>query len=155
MLFVARLAQRRSPASAALLFLLLVDEIEGLIYLAVGVVLKRADLFLAVQDIVFPAIVIVAGAVAFARNYRRRKAERLASVEPVDVSVLSERIGSHIPVTSVPQPIPAMSVRSQWATTQSMTGQRPSGVNVAAPHTASQNLTESEYRASIAALHTR
>src|SRR5438874_2315050 len=94
MLFIAKLAQRRSPASAALLFLLLVDEIEGLIFLAVDVLLKRPDLFLQLQDVLFPSIVVLSGAVALIRNWRRKRAEVQASVESVDPSVLAERIGA-------------------------------------------------------------
>ena len=164
MLFVAKLAQQRSPAAAALLFLLLVDEIEGLIFLAVGVLMKRVDLFLEVQNVLFPAIVVLCGAVAIIRNVRRRQAERIVAVEPVDVAALAERIGSHsgpAPGAYTPAPPP---VRSQWVATASVTGPRPEGVDVAvrpaamsasAPYTGLQRPVESEYRASIAALHGR
>jgi hypothetical protein len=40
--FLGDLARQRSLASAALLFLVLVDEIEGLAFLAVGVLLQRS-----------------------------------------------------------------------------------------------------------------
>lgn len=164
MLFVAKLAQQRSPAAAALLFLLLVDEIEGLIFLAVGVLMKRVDLFLEVQDVLFPSIVVLCGAVAIIRNVRRRRAERVVVVEPVDVTSLAQRIGSHSgpdPIVYTPAP---QVVRSQWVATTSVTGQRPAGFDVAvkpaalsssAPYTGVQRPVESEYRASIAALHAR
>src|SRR5438874_12211087 len=94
MLFIAKLAQRRSPASAALLFLLLIDEIEGLIFLAVGVLLKRPDLFLQLQDVLFPSIVLLSGAVALLRKWRRKRPELLASVATIHPTVLTERDGS-------------------------------------------------------------
>ena len=91
--FLADLARRRSLASAALLFLLLVDEIEGLVFVAVGVLLGRIDLFLSVQDTLFPAIVIVSGVASLARNWRRAERVELPPVEVVELAVLTERIG--------------------------------------------------------------
>ena len=51
MAFLGDLARKRSLASAAFLFLLLVDEIEGLAYMAVAVVLGQPDLFLSMQQV--------------------------------------------------------------------------------------------------------
>ena len=93
--FLADLARQRSLASAALLFLMLIDEIEGLVFVALGVVMHRIDLFLGVQDVLFPTIVIVAGVVSLARNWRRRApAEPLPAPETLELAVLSQRIGS-------------------------------------------------------------
>lgn len=86
---------QRSLASAALLFLMLVDEIEGIAFVAVGVVLHRLDLFLAMQDAVFPAVVAVAATVSLARNWRRRTPlESLPEPELLERSALAERIGA-------------------------------------------------------------
>ena len=160
MLFIAKLAQRRSPASAALLFLLLIDEIEGLIFLAVGVLLKRPDLFLQLQDVLFPSIVLLSGAVALIRNWRRKRAEVLASVETVDPSVLAERIGAPREPTPAVGPIPSV----QAAIAQPMfkvhvssgAMSQPIPLRLAAPQQMSAaSAAESEYRRSIAALHAR
>lgn len=72
---------------------MLVDEIEGLVFLAVGVLLHRVDLFLSAQDTFFPAIVIVSGVVSLARNWRRAEKVALPPVEAVELAVLTERIG--------------------------------------------------------------
>ncbi len=93
--FLADLARQRSLASAALLFLMLVDEMEGLVFVALGVVLHRVDLFLAVQDVLFPAVVVIACVVSLARNWRRRAPEEpLPAPEPLELAVLAERIGA-------------------------------------------------------------
>lgn len=93
--FLCGLARQRSLASAALLFLLLVDEMEGLAFVAVGVVLHRVDLFLAMQDALFPAVVAVAGVASIARNWQRRPAPVvLPEPELVELAVLAERIGA-------------------------------------------------------------
>ena len=95
MLFLADLARQRSLASAALLFLLLVDEIEGLVFVAVGVVAGRGDLFLASQDVVFPMSVAVAGAVSLIRNWRRPEPRPEAPApEPLELAALATRIGA-------------------------------------------------------------
>lgn len=87
--------RQRSLASAALLFLLLVDEIEGLAFVAVAVLLRRVDLFLAMQDAVFPAVVIVAGVVSLACNWHRRPPEVvLPAPEPLELAALAQRIGA-------------------------------------------------------------
>lgn len=95
MAFLGDLARQRSLASAALLFLVLVDEIEGLVFVAVGVLLHRADLFIAMQDALFPAVVLVAGAVSLVRNWRRRAPQApLPAPEPLELAVLAQRIGA-------------------------------------------------------------
>ncbi|HYK97283.1 MAG TPA: hypothetical protein VEU77_02710 [Candidatus Acidoferrales bacterium] len=91
--FLADLARKRSLASAALLFLMLVDEIEGMVFVAVGVLMHRVDLFLAAQDTLFPAIVILSGVVSLARNWRRAERAELPPVETVELAVLTQRIG--------------------------------------------------------------
>jgi len=92
--YLLGLARQRSLPAAALLFLLLVDEIEGLIFAVVGVVLHRVDLFLAAQDTLFPAVVLIAAVAALARNWRRpAKPSPLPAVEPLDLGVLAQRIG--------------------------------------------------------------
>ena len=93
--FLADLARKRSLASAALLFLMLVDEIEGLVFIALGVVLGRIDLFLSIQEVLFPAVVAVSGVVALARNWTRRApVEEAPPLETLELAVLTERIGA-------------------------------------------------------------
>jgi len=100
MMFIGALVRQRSLASAALLFLLLVDEVEGLIFLAVGVLGHRTDLFLDAQDALFPAVVIVAGVVSLVRNWRRRTEQKAVEpMEMLDTAVLASRIGGIRPVT--------------------------------------------------------
>lgn len=95
MAFLGDLARQRSLASAALLLLMLVDEIEGLAFVALGVVAHRPDLFVAAQDVLFPASVCVAMAVSLARNWRRRRATApVVELEPVALDVLAQRIGA-------------------------------------------------------------
>ena len=94
MTFIGALARQRSLASAALLFLVLVDEIEGLVFLAVGVFGQRTDLFLAAQDVLFPMVVMVAGVVSLAWNWRRRaEPASLQPIEMLDNVALASRIG--------------------------------------------------------------
>ena len=98
-MFIGALARQRSLASAALLFLLLVDEIEGLIFLAVGVLARRTDLFLSAQDVLFPAVVILAGVVSLVRNWRRRTEQKAVEpMEMLDTAALASRIGGIRPV---------------------------------------------------------
>lgn len=94
-MFIGALARRRSVASAALLFLLLVDEIEGMCFTAVAVVLGRPDLFMAMQDMLFPAVLCVAGVVALVRNWRLPEPTVEEPVESVELSALTRRIGAN------------------------------------------------------------
>lgn len=93
--FLADLARKRSLASAALLFLMLVDEIEGLVFIGLGVILGRVDLFLSIQEVLFPAVVAVSGAVALARNWTRHASvEEPLPLETLELAVLAQRIGT-------------------------------------------------------------
>lgn len=104
--FLGDLARQRSLAGAALLFLVLVDEIEGLAFLAVGMVARRIDLFLAAQDVLFPAVLFVAGVATLAGGWRRRhEAEPVLPVEALELAALTERIGGL--TLSVAGPAPA------------------------------------------------
>jgi hypothetical protein len=97
MTFLGDLARKRSLASAAFLFLLLVDEIEGLAYLAVAVGLGQPDLFLAMQQVFFPVVLVVAGVVSLAASWHR--ADAIAAVTPieaVELNTLTQRIGAPI-----------------------------------------------------------
>ena len=97
MAFLGDLARQRSLASAAFLFLLLVDEIEGLAYLAVAVVLGRPELFLSMQQVFFPVVLFVAAAVSLARNWRRdTPTEIVVPVEAVELNALTQRIGAPV-----------------------------------------------------------
>ena len=72
---------------------MLVDEIEGMVFVAVGVLMHRVDLFLAAQDTLFPAIVVVSAVVSVARNWRRAEAVELPPVEELELATLTARIG--------------------------------------------------------------
>ena len=105
MSFLGDLARKRSLASAAFLFLLLVDEIEGLAYMAVGVVLGQPDLFLSMQQAFFPVVLVVAAAVSLARNWRRaERVEAVAPIEAVELNALTQRIGAPIRARITTQP---------------------------------------------------
>ena len=103
--FLGHLARQRSLASAALFFLVLVDEIEALVFLAVGIVLHRIDLFLAAQDVLLPAVLFVAGAATLARSWRRvDQAEPVLPVEPMELAALTERTSALAPSVAGPAP---------------------------------------------------
>ena len=128
--FLGDLARQRSIASTALLFLMLVDEIEGLIFLAVGILLQRMDLFTSSQEILFPAIVVVSAVVSIARNVRRQRVAEAAdaadAVEMMDAATIVARIGEPLPAPMV-KPTITISVQ-QWpsAATISLSGLSPS-----------------------------
>ena len=94
-MFIGALARQRSLASAALLFLILVDEIEGLAFTAVGVVMGRPDLFMTMQDVLFPTVLCVAGTVALVRNWRRPEPKIEEPIEELEASFLAQRIGAN------------------------------------------------------------
>jgi len=100
--FLGDLARQRSLAAAALLFLMLVDEIEGLIFVAVGILLDRKDLFMSSQEVLFPAVVVVSAVVSIVRNVRRHRAETKAEpVEMMDVASIVARVGEPLPMPMV------------------------------------------------------
>src|SRR4051812_37930102 len=95
LMFIGALVRKRSLASAALLFLLLVDEIEGLCFTAVAVVLQRPELFMSMQDVIFPAVLSVAGVVALVSNWRLPEPAPVEEpIEAVEAGVLTQRIGA-------------------------------------------------------------
>ena len=105
MAFLGDLARKRSLASAAFLFLLLVDEIEGLAYMAVGVVFGQPDPFLSMQQVFFPVVLCVAAAVSLARNWLRAETvEAVAPIEAVELNTLTQRIGAPIRARIITQP---------------------------------------------------
>ena len=92
--FLGDQARQRSLASAALLFLVLIAEIEGLVFVAVGLLAQRTDLFVSAQNALFPASVLVAAAVTLAHTWRRRTELALQDpVEMLDEAMLTVRIG--------------------------------------------------------------
>lgn len=80
--FPYRRQRRFGMASFALVFLVLIVEIELLVLIALGVIAKRFDLFLAVQPVVLPAAALVslASAAVFAWRARRWTDERMRSL---------------------------------------------------------------------------
>ena len=96
MSFLGELARKRSLASAALLFLILIDEIEGMFYIVFGVFLAKPDLFLRMEEVLFPGAIVVAGMVTLAKYWRRKAPARKAdaAVEMLELSTLAERIGA-------------------------------------------------------------
>lgn len=71
--YLAGLLRRRSPASFALLVLVIVDEIEALVFIGLGIALQRVDLFAEVQSAVFPAALFVAAVTSMARHAHQRR----------------------------------------------------------------------------------
>jgi hypothetical protein len=105
MAFLGDLARKRSLASAAFLFLMLVDEIEGLAYMAVGVVLGQPELFLSMQQVFFPVVLLVAGAVSLAGSWHRAATvEAVAPIEAVELNTLTQRIGAPVRARITTQP---------------------------------------------------
>jgi hypothetical protein len=94
-MFIGGLLRKRSAASAALLFLLLVDEIEGLCFTAVAVVLGRPDLFMAMQEVLFPAVLAVAGVIALVRNWRLPEQKVEEPIESLELATITQRIGAN------------------------------------------------------------
>ena len=74
---------------------MLIDEIEGLVFVVLGILLHRTDLFLGVQDVLFPAVVMVSAVAALARNWRRaERAAPLAPIETLELAVINQRTGA-------------------------------------------------------------
>ena len=96
MQFVGDLARKRTLASAALLFLILIDEIEGMFYVVFGVFLAQPELFLRMEELLFPASIVAAGVVTLLRFWRRKAPARRAEpvVEMLDSSTIAQRIGA-------------------------------------------------------------
>lgn len=96
MSFLGDLARKRSLASAALLFLILIDEIEGMFYVVFGVFLAKPELFLRMEEVLFPASIVAAGVVTLLRFWRRKAPARRAEpvVEMLDPSTIAQRIGA-------------------------------------------------------------
>ncbi len=86
-------------------------------FLALGVLAHRMDLFLTSQDVLFPAAVFVAGAVSLARNWRRRTAlaATVDAMEMLDAAALSERIGDLRPAAASLAPNPTGAAISFYA----------------------------------------
>ena len=80
--FPYRRQRRFGVASFALVFLVLVAEIELLVLVALGLVARRLDLFLQLQTLILPAAVLVslATAAVFAWRARRWGDERIRSI---------------------------------------------------------------------------
>src|SRR3979409_676626 len=58
--FPYRIKKRFGAASFALIFLILLGEIEGLVFIALAIVAHRLDLFVNLQPIVLPGACLVA-----------------------------------------------------------------------------------------------
>ena len=86
-------------ASAAFLCLLILDKIEGLAFVALGLVAGRVDLFLGLQVFILPASFFVAASVSAVVYWRarRRRAQMRRHTEELTASIdptsLAERIG--------------------------------------------------------------
>ncbi len=88
-----RLVGRRQPL---IVWLSVLTEIEGMAFIALGIVLRRADLFLDIQSALFPAALLVATVTALATIWlpRRRAAAPVAvPVEAIAATDLAKRIG--------------------------------------------------------------
>ena len=70
--FPYRIKRRFGAASFALIFLVLLAEIELLVFVAVAIVARRLDLFTGLQPIIFPGACLVALAAAGVFWWRAR-----------------------------------------------------------------------------------
>jgi len=87
------LVGRRQPL---LVWLSVLTEIEGMAFIALGIVLRRPDLFLDIQGALFPSALFVATATALATIWLPRDhvaAPVATPVEVVPVVDLAKRIG--------------------------------------------------------------
>ena len=89
--YLTKLLRGRTPASFALLLLLVLDEIEALVFVGLALAFQRVDLFEAFQPALFPAAFFVAAAASIARHaYHRRERERRRE----ELVGLAKRIGA-------------------------------------------------------------
>ncbi len=96
---------------AALLYLVLLDEVEGLAFVALGIVLHRLDFFVEAQSALFPAALLVAGVTTGALRWRRKPSPTPAlgaPLEQVGAQELAQRIGPPRQVTA------AVAPESKW-----------------------------------------
>jgi len=96
---------RRQPL---LTWLSVLTEIEGMAFIALGILLRRPDLFLDIQGALFPAALLVATATALATIWLpHRRATPIAElpVDPMPVVDLAQRIG--VSANAAPTPVPA------------------------------------------------
>jgi hypothetical protein len=70
--FPYRIKKRFGAASFALIFLVLLAEIEFLVFIALAIVAHRLDLFMGLQPIIFPGACLVALAAAGVFWWRAR-----------------------------------------------------------------------------------
>jgi hypothetical protein len=70
--FPYRIKRRFGAASFALIFLVLLAEIELLVFIALAIVAHRLDLFMALQPIIFPGACLVALAASAVFWWRAR-----------------------------------------------------------------------------------
>ncbi|MBI3522028.1 MAG: hypothetical protein HY071_02865 [Chloroflexi bacterium] len=82
-----------------LIWLSVLSEIEGLAFIAVGVMLHRADLFIDAQTALLPAAVLVATATAIATIWRRPRA---SVVEQPAEELMPVNLASRIGAVPVP-----------------------------------------------------
>ena len=70
--FPYRAKKNFGAASFALVFLMIVAEVEALVLVALGVIAHRFDLFVALQDVVFPVACFIALVVSVTFWWRAR-----------------------------------------------------------------------------------
>jgi hypothetical protein len=80
--FPYRVKRSFGAASFALIFLIIIGEVEALILVALGIVAHRFDLFVDLQEVIFPGACLIAlsAAVVFwwrARAWARQRIETL------------------------------------------------------------------------------
>ena len=80
--FPYRQKKRFGAASFALIFLVIIMEVEALVLVALGIVARRMDLFLELQDVIFPGACLIAlsASIVFwwrARAWSKQRVEML------------------------------------------------------------------------------
>ncbi len=84
----------RSLPAAALFFFVLLDEIEGFAFIALGVLGQRVDLFVDTQNVLFPTAIFVSGIATAWCFWRRRDPVVEPPADLVSADVLVARIGA-------------------------------------------------------------
>ena len=82
--------RRYGFVSASFLFLVVLAEIEGLAFIAIALLVGRPDLFLAVQESLFPAAWVVSVATALAVLWRARNWSERRSQETEDLTEVAD-----------------------------------------------------------------
>ena len=101
--FPYRVKKSFGAASFALIFLLIIGEVEALILVALGIVAHRFDLFVDLQEVIFPGACLIALSVSVVFWWRARAWAR-QRIETLDLwAGGGTAFGEHLRKTRPPQ----------------------------------------------------